>query len=365
MTKTLTSLAAAAGFALAAVTPMALADDHKFEINGGLGYHLFDEDWEIEDDLFYGIGLGYVIDPTWTVEAWWLESGTEAEDFNIDVDLREYRVDVLYHLVEEGDWRPFIVAGVGDMEFDVDGFDKHSGTRLNLGMGVKKALTERLNLRGDVRVLNNIDEEMTDLAVMLALNYEIGGNYSKSEPAQQANDADGDGVEDSLDQCPGTPAGVAVNAQGCPLDSDGDGVYDYMDKCPDTAAGLKVDTDGCPEKLEESVSITLKVHFDHDSAVVKERYFSDIKRVADYMAQYEGSVVEIGGHSDDRGSETYNQKLSQRRADSVAAVLVTEFGIAQERVTSKGYGEEGPVASNDTEEGREANRRVEAIISSQ
>src|ERR1700690_2755146 len=59
-------------------------------------------------------------------------------------------------------------------------------------------------------------------------------------------DSDGDGVVDSLDKCPNTPAGVKVDAQGCPLDSDGDGVPDYLDKCPNTPAGVKVDAQGCP-----------------------------------------------------------------------------------------------------------------------
>jgi OOP family OmpA-OmpF porin len=183
-------------------------------------------------------------------------------------------------------------------------------------------------------------------------------------PAKPA-DADMDGVVDSADRCPGTPDGVSVDAAGCPLDSDGDGVYDYQDQCPDTKASLKVDEKGCPMALTESVSIDLTVTFDNNSEVVKESFFEEIKSVADFMNQYEGTSVVIEGHTDDRGSAEYNRNLSDRRAKAVAKVLVERFGIDSSRVSAIGYGEAQPIASNDTAEGRVTNRRVVAKVSSQ
>jgi OOP family OmpA-OmpF porin len=79
--------------------------------------------------------------------------------------------------------------------------------------------------------------------------------------AAPAPDADGDGVADALDQCPGTGRGVAVNASGCPRDSDNDGVIDNDDKCPNTPAGQLVNADGCPA---ETVSVNLDIKFDPD-----------------------------------------------------------------------------------------------------
>lgn len=360
MTRKLSQLAMAIGLSSALAAPAVLADDHKFEINGAIGYQFFDNDRNLDDTESYGLGLGYVINPKWTLEAWWMEADTDVDGFNVDVDTTEYRFDALYHLAKRGDWTPYIVAGIGDMTFDPEFVSDADETRINLGMGVKRAITENLNFRGDLRAFNSLDEEMTDLGLQLGLTYALG-----KAAAPKVMDSDGDGVIDSADACPNTPAGAPVDAQGCPLDSDGDGVFDYKDKCPNTAANLKVDADGCPMKLTENVQIELQVNFDNDSAVVKPEYFAEIKRVADFMSQYNNTQVEVQGHTDSRGSAAYNQKLSQRRADAVAAVLVSEHGVDADRVSAKGYGEENPVASNDSIEGRAANRRVVAEISAQ
>lgn len=340
----------------AAAASVAFADDHKFEINGAIGQNLYDKDRNLDDEPFWGVGLGYVINPTWTLEGWWLDSNTEY--YGVDVDANEARLDVLYHLTESNGLTPYIVAGVGDMQFDSKAGDEDE-TRVNVGLGLKKALTEKLNLRGDVRLLNSIDHEMTDFALQLGLNYELG----KSTP--KVIDSDGDGVLDNVDACPNTPAGTNVDTQGCSLDSDGDGVFDYQDQCPNTASNLKVDADGCPMKLTKTVNIELEVKFANNSAVVKETYLPEIKRVADFMGQYSNTVVEVQGHTSTVGAAQYNQTLSQRRADSVAKVLVSQFAVPASRVTAKGYGEANPIASDDTAEGRAANRRVIAKISAQ
>ncbi len=359
MKTTFTQLAAAIGVSCALASSVVQAADNKFEINGAISHQDFDSKRDINNGYLGGIGLGYVLDPKWTAELWYFDGSTEIDGDKGDVDLSEYRLDALYHLSDVDGWRPYVVAGMGDMTFDVEGLGKQSETRINAGLGVKRAITENLNFRGDMRLFNSLDEEDTDFGVQLGLNYAFG----ESKP--KVLDSDGDGVMDPADVCPNTPAGAPVDAQGCPLDSDGDGVFDYLDKCPATATVLKVDADGCPMKLVESVAIELKVYFDNDSSVVKPEYYNEIKRVSDFMAQYEGTQVEVQGFTDSRGSDAYNQKLSQRRADAVAEVLLTQHNVAADRVMTKGYGEERPVASNDSIEGRAMNRRVVAEISAQ
>ena len=127
-------------------------------------------------------------------------------------------------------------------------------------------------------------------------------------------DADGDGVPDSADACPGTPAGVAVDAKGCPRDSDGDGVPDYLDKCPGTPSYAKVDADGC--EIMDSVSISVTAdHFDFDSATLKPAMESALSEVAAKVKASSGSeMLEVIGHTDSTGPEAYNQGLSERRA---------------------------------------------------
>ena len=173
-------------------------------------------------------------------------------------------------------------------------------------------------------------------------------------------DSDKDGVPDYLDKCPGTPEGVQVDKDGCPLDSDKDGVPDYLDKCPGTPLGVKVDKDGCP--LPEVVSITLKLEFDTAKSDIKAKFNNEIKQVADFMKQYPGTKAVIQGHTDNVGSEASNIKLSQARANSVRTYLIEKFGIEKDRLTAVGYGPKKPIASNATAEGKQKNRRVEAVI---
>lgn len=171
-------------------------------------------------------------------------------------------------------------------------------------------------------------------------------------------DSDNDGVNDRLDKCPGTPAGVSVNSDGCPLDSDKDAVYDYLDKCPGTPEDVRVDKDGCPiQKI-----IKLNVEFDTGKYDVKDKYREEIKVAADYMQKNPETNVVIEGHTDNVGSEELNDKLSQSRANSVKEYLIAKLGVSKDRLKSVGYGSKKPVASNDTVEGKQKNRRVQAVI---
>jgi OOP family OmpA-OmpF porin len=146
------------------------------------------------------------------------------------------------------------------------------------------------------------------------------------------------------------------------LDSDGDGVPDSRDKCPDTPKGIKVDSNGCPVKIEEKVSVTLLIEFDFDKAAVKPVYHNPIEKLANFLKAYPDKDVELEGHTDSIGPDDYNMKLSKRRAESVKKYLVDKFGIEASRIGTIGYGESAPVATNDTEEGRQKNRRVVAIV---
>jgi OOP family OmpA-OmpF porin len=87
------------------------------------------------------------------------------------------------------------------------------------------------------------------------------------------DDAYEDGINDNLDKCPNTPAGVKVDANGCPVDTDKDGVYDYLDKCPNSPASSKVDKDGSEE------SISLIIFFDTNKSLVKEQYYPGIEKL--------------------------------------------------------------------------------------
>ena len=145
-------------------------------------------------------------------------------------------------------------------------------------------------------------------------------------------------------------------------DSDGDGVPDRRDKCPNTPEGIIVDSDGCPIPIKEKISITLHIEFDFDKAEVKSRYHYDIAKIANILKAYPDKELELEGHTDSMGTDAYNMKLSKQRAESVKKYLIQKFGIKESRISAFGYGESKPIATNDTEEGRQNNRRVVANI---
>jgi OOP family OmpA-OmpF porin len=115
----------------------------------------------------------------------------------------------------------------------------------------------------------------------------------------------------------------------------------------------------------EKITITLNVKFDTAKAVVKKKYHNDIKKVADFMKAYPGTKAVIEGYTDnvDKFNNPENNiKLSQARADSVRQYLIDNFGIDASLITAVGYGPNKPIASNDTNKGRQKNRRVQAVI---
>jgi len=182
---------------------------------------------------------------------------------------------------------------------------------------------------------------------------ECGDDIPTDDP-----DSDGDGVPDSRDECPGTPAGVAVTSFGCPKDSDGDGVPDYLDKCPGTPAGAKVDSDGCEIVGDIVINVTAD-HFDFDSAELKPAMQAELDSVASRIKSSPGDeTLHVIGHTDSTGPEAYNQGLSERRAAAAADYLIG-LGVTSDRISTSGRGESEPVADNDTRDGRAMNRRVE------
>ncbi len=102
--------------------------------------------------------------------------------------------------------------------------------------------------------------------------------------------------------------------------------------------------------------------FDFDRAEVKSGSYDDIRNLADFMKEYGQTSTVVEGHTDSVGTDAYNQRLSERRANAVRDVLVNQHGLDSSRIEAVGYGESRPVADNATEEGRAINRRVEAEV---
>ena len=228
-----------------------------------------------------------------------------------------FGLNAQYHFGTVGDaLRPYVSGGVAHKSMTNVEADGHSGrdksTFLTAGAGVKWYITDNLFARAGVEADYKLDNGKWDYAPTVGLGVNFGGNGGKVAPAPVP-----------------APAPIAEPEPEAPI--------------------------------AEVVKVELDVKFDFDKAVVKPNSYGDVKNLADFMAQYPSTNVEVAGHTDSVGPDAYNQKLSQRRADAVKQVLVKD-GVAPSRVTAVGYGESRPVADNATEAGRAVNRRVEASV---
>ena len=175
-------------------------------------------------------------------------------------------------------------------------------------------------------------------------------------------DADGDGITDADDNCP-NEAGPRAN-NGCPWpDRDGDGVLDKDDQCPDVPG--TVANNGCPEVTVDVINqlneYSKTILFDLGKSTIRQESYAVLQNIADIMKEYPNSSFVIEGHTDSTGRESTNQKLSDSRAASVRDYLTT-IGMSGNRLSSVGYGESRPIASNANKAGRQQNRRVEISL---
>ncbi|MEP7267294.1 MAG: OmpA family protein [Saprospiraceae bacterium] len=177
-----------------------------------------------------------------------------------------------------------------------------------------------------------------------------------SPKAHGCPDRDGDGVPDKNDKCPNI-AGSSKN--GCP-DTDKDGVDDSEDRCPNTPGPIS--NKGCPEikqEDKETLNIAMRdVQFEHNSATLTPASFKILDQISRILNTYPEYKIEINGHTDNTGTDAINNKLSTERARTCRDYLISK-GLAWSRVASRGYGSTKPIASNDTQQGRATNRRVE------
>ncbi|OEC42052.1 porin [Pseudomonas sp. 1D4] len=294
-------------------------------LGGSVGYYLTDD---VELALSYGE---------------FHDIRSENDTGNKNIKGNQAGLDAIYHFGTPGvGLRPYVSAGLAHQNISnvPDRTGRDHSTFANIGTGVKYYFTENFYAKAGLDGMYNIDANEAEWAAGVGVGVNFGGG---SKPAAE-------------------PAPAPV-AEVC-SDSDNDGVCDNVDKCPNTPANVTVDADGCPA-VAEVVRVELDVKFDFDKSKVKEESYGDIKNLADFMNQYPATTTTVEGHTDSVGTDAYNQKLSERRANAVREVLVNQYGVGSDRVNAVGYGESRPVADNATEAGRAVNRRVEAEVEAQ
>ncbi len=390
-----------------------MASEHSYEITGMIGgvkpegnldihsQKTWGARFQMNDYNLFGLVPELSFDRT---------TSTDYEYNAGSTTINRYALNGLYDFDEVSEaFTPYVLVGLGyeDVREERLGYD--NSVYGNYGAGVKFKVFEDIALRAEVKHLIRTDDGGNELYYGIGLSIPFGSQGTQSSTSesstQQAEDSqaadasesgaaetvivldgdkdgiadtqdscpqtpagrrvdaqgceldgDKDGVVDALDNCPSTPAGRSVDAQGCELDGDKDGVVDALDKCPKSAEGVKVDVNGCAE------SIILNIKFENASSVIDEKASPQLQEYVDFMKRNSAYDVTIIGHTDSRGSAAYNQKLSQQRAEAVKEKLV-EGGIEASRIQTVGEGENSPIADNNTAEGRAENRRIEAKLS--
>lgn len=193
---------------------------------------------------------------------------------------------------------------------------------------------------------------------------------------EEKTDADQDGIADIDDNCPDTQPETLteigslrtqVDECGCPkdpcqCDADNDGVPDCRDLCPESRFGELVDAQGCTLPVVEPWREDIRVEFDFESHELRPQFEPVLVKVQERLKSAPNLVVTLEGHTDWKGPQSYNQPLSERRAEACREFLLKDPAIAPSRVRTRAFGELRPVADNASDEGRARNRRVEALF---
>jgi OOP family OmpA-OmpF porin len=289
-----------------------------------------------------GLGIGKMIDENFNVEARGFYQGFDGDSGNWD--LTGGTADVQYYFFRD-DFSPYTVLGLGAMNTSHGG-DSGTGFIGEAGVGFTYEVTDNFLLRSDVRYRynNNFNaqvqpgtDEFHDMVVNAGFVIPFG-----DKPAPVVAKVE-----------PPAPEPAPVVADCSTLDDDNDGVNNCDDRCPTSLSGIQVSKYGC---------WIVDVKFDNDKDIIKPEYYPNLDNIAKAIKNHPEMAIEVQGHTSKTGSYKHNMDLSERRAKAVKDYLIDGYHFPN--VTSRGYGWTQPIDTNETEEGRANNRRVQLEVDS-
>lgn len=331
--------------ALAMASSVAADEVGRWYVTPQVGALITDNDRTADnDDRLFGLSIGKHLSERWSVEL--NANGAKLDTF----DPYAASLDVLRVFRRNRSLSPYLTIGAGAVRNDVDlgqdntDFIAQAGAGLLWQLGENRRGTGAFSLRPQIKARwdDAGREDFVDYLATLGFQFSFGP--APVAPAPQP-----------VVQPPPAPEPVKPAP---PADTDGDGVLDDHDRCPGTPRGVAVDDTGCPQQG----AITLAgVTFENASAILKGDSASSLDRVAADLRKYPQLEIELQGHTDSSGSDQYNLRLSQQRAEAVRTYLLNQ-GVPSAQVTARGYGESQPVADNTTADGRAQNRRVVMMV---
>jgi OOP family OmpA-OmpF porin len=296
-----------------------------------------------------GIALGKNLDDSFIdqVEIAYMRSDSlEYEGTNGNTNVNRLFLNAVkkFALTEKLSAYGLLGAGYQDVTQEIE--DHEDSALVNYGLGLRYDIPYYgIALKGDVRHLLAFKNNQNSLMYTFGLALPLGKKYSETiaatVPVINEPVIEKETIEEPI--------------KAAPRDDDKDGVLNQFDKCPNTSPGVKVNKDGCFEV------VNLNINFDNNSVEIKDQYMQNIEKFAKILNQNKSLTAVIEAHTDAKGTDAYNQNLSDRRAVAVVNEL-KKLDVTSSRLTSRGYGESQPIASNDNEEGKALNRRVTALI---
>jgi OOP family OmpA-OmpF porin len=365
MKKSLLTLAVSAALLGAAGAAQAGSDVGQWTVGAGGIWTATDGDRGVDDGAGFNYSIGYAMNENWDFSLNGFSSNHDVVGATYDREIKGLTVDFDRIYRRDAGVSPFFTLGVGvvDQIREIPSIARKDVVG-KVGVGLLGTLVEfgggnKLQLKMDAAMRASAGKHINDIVLGVGLQMAFGA-AEKPAPVVAAPPPPPP-PPPAPPPPPPRPAPPPVAAAPPPppppppprppADDDRDGVVNTADRCPTTPAGDRVDTNGC------SLRANLKVFFDTNSAVLKAESFAELDNMAKFLADVPNARGEVEGHTDSQGADAYNQALSQRRAEAVRKYLVDK-GVAGDRLQARGYGESKPEADNNTADGRAQNRRV-------
>jgi OmpA-OmpF porin, OOP family len=330
------------------------SEEYSYEVTPFISGILTDSSTGINDNNYFngGISLGKNIDEFFInqIEIAYLRSDNvkyKNSIGNTHINRMFLNGVKIFPLNEK--FSAYTLAGLGYQDVTNEAYKNNDSAVLNYGVGLRYDIPYYgISIKGDIRHLIALKDNQNDFMYTLGLAMPLGKKYSEDivpiVPIVQEEH------KEVLEALPMDEKSIIL-----PQDDDNDGVINKLDKCPNTSKGIKVNAVGCVD------TINLNINFDNNSTEIRKIYDEKLQSFANILQKNKNLTAIIEAHTDAKGSDSYNQTLSNRRAISVVNALKS-YNIDSNRLKAIGYGESQPIDTNDTPEGKAKNRRVTALI---
>lgn len=354
MKKSLLGLAVSAALLGAAGAAHAGTDVGQWTL--GVGGILTETDGarDLKDNVGFNYSIGRAMSENWDLSLNGFSSNHDVVGASWDHEIKGLTLDLHRVFNRSARISPFFTLGAGMLDqFRPGASDKEVVAKG--GMGLLGDLVEfgngnKLQLKTELALRYSATREHFDGIMTLGLQYAFGGAKPMPAPVAAPPPPPPPPAPPPPPPRPAPPPPAPPPPP--PADDDRDGVVNTADRCPNTPAGDRVDNVGC------SLTVRLEVLFDTNSSTIKPESYTELDNVVQFMTVTVPTATGVvEGHTDSAGADAYNQSLSQRRADAVMKYLVDK-GVPAARISATGFGESQPVADNATADGRALNRRV-------